>query len=276
VIETRDASGDQIRENVAYEDIDERDLFPVTGQLEIESVERGDLLSIDVERIDAGPIGHCWTRPGIGLGRPDSYVVRRIEQDNPSLILNDQLVPLQIQPHVGTLGLAPRTPFAARDLGRHGGNLDTKRLGEGSSLILQAEQRGGGLYVGDVHLGIGDGEVCGTGVEVPACVTLRVRRIVGYPAPLPLVVENGQSWAIGIGSTVEDALRKAVNYATDRVALLYRVPADEAYLTVAQLLKLDICQVVNPHVSLALSLHAGLDRALHPSALGSEEASRDE
>ncbi|MDP1803968.1 MAG: acetamidase/formamidase family protein, partial [Acidimicrobiales bacterium] len=44
----------------------------------------------------------------------------------------------------------------------------------GSTLLLPVHVPGALLSVGDVHFSQGDGEVCGTGIEIDAAVTLRV------------------------------------------------------------------------------------------------------
>ena len=59
--------------------------------------------------------------------------------------------------------------------GRHGGNMDNNRIAVGTRVHLPVRVPGASFYVGDVHASMGDGEVCGTGVEIGARVHLRVR-----------------------------------------------------------------------------------------------------
>jgi formamidase len=54
-----------------------------------------------------------------------------------------------------------------------GGNLDIRRLTAGSTLLLPVHVPGALFSVGDVHFAQGDGEVCGTGIEIAAGVTVR-------------------------------------------------------------------------------------------------------
>jgi formamidase len=56
----------------------------------------------------------------------------------------------------------------------NGGNLDIAQLGEGSRLLLPVHVPGALLSVGDPHFAQGEGEVCGTAIEVAATVTLGV------------------------------------------------------------------------------------------------------
>ena len=56
----------------------------------------------------------------------------------------------------------------------NGGNLDIRRLVAGSTLLLPVFVPGALLSLGDVHFAQGDGEVCGTGIEIEAVVTVRL------------------------------------------------------------------------------------------------------
>src|SRR5207248_3412197 len=54
-----------------------------------------------------------------------------------------------------------------------GGNLDVRQLVAGSRLRLPVAVRGALFAVGDLHFAQGDGEVCGTAIEVAGAVTVR-------------------------------------------------------------------------------------------------------
>lgn len=56
----------------------------------------------------------------------------------------------------------------------NGGNLDIPQLTVGSRLLLPVGVPGARLSVGDAHFAQGDGESCGTAIEVPAVARLRV------------------------------------------------------------------------------------------------------
>jgi formamidase len=56
----------------------------------------------------------------------------------------------------------------------NGGNLDVAQLTEGSRALLPVHVPGALLSVGDTHFAQGEGEVCGTAIEVAATVTLVV------------------------------------------------------------------------------------------------------
>jgi formamidase len=83
------------------------------------------------------------------------------------------------------LGPEPRSavpslePYASQALRtipprENGGNLDVRQLSENSRALLSVHVDGAQLSVGDVHFAQGEGEVCGTAIEVAATVTLSV------------------------------------------------------------------------------------------------------
>jgi formamidase len=60
-----------------------------------------------------------------------------------------------------------------------GGNLDIRQLVAGSKLWLPVQVPGALFSVGDLHYAQGDGEVCGTAIEVAGAVTVRFRVVKG-------------------------------------------------------------------------------------------------
>jgi formamidase len=56
----------------------------------------------------------------------------------------------------------------------NGGNLDVPQVTEGSRLLLPVHIPGALLSIGDAHFAQGEGEVCGTAIEIAATVTVAV------------------------------------------------------------------------------------------------------
>jgi formamidase len=63
-----------------------------------------------------------------------------------------------------------------------GGNLDIRQLVAGSKLWLPIDVPGALFSIGDLHFAQGDGEVCGTAIEVAGAVTVRFA-LPDAPAP---------------------------------------------------------------------------------------------
>jgi amidase len=269
-VSTLDASGDQLRPGVGFDSIDTNRLFPVTGPINIDGVFAGDVVGIEVLDLRLSSEAHCWTRPGLGLLRGDDYVVKQIATESPAWRFSGgpaPTVPISLAPHVGTVGLTPAETRAARDLGTYGGNLDVRALGSEATLWLVAAVDGGGLYMGDVHAGIGDGEVCGTGLEAAAVISAQVHRRTDWTPALPTVSTSSRQWVVGVGESIEQALVTVVSAMTSIIASELAMSAAEARLLISQLLIIRICQVVNPRPSIVASLGGGLDRYLGPPAV---------
>lgn len=72
----------------------------------------------------------------------------------------------------------PGAPYAAEGLRttpprEFGGNMDIKGMQIGTTIVFPVFVEGAGLWCGDVHFAQGDGEVCGSAIEMAARVTLR-------------------------------------------------------------------------------------------------------
>jgi amidase len=266
-VRTTDASGGQISETISPEAIDHAALFPVVGPIELDGVRAADTVGIRLLSVrPAGEWGHTWTRPGLGFGVDVEFHVRRLGARRPMIdwLGADAAVELAARPHVGTIGLLPSGRAEPRTLGFYGGNLDFARCGPGATIWLQAEVDGAGLFLGDVHTAIGDGEVCGTGVEVDGIVDLSVISGEPWPGRLPVVTTDDRAWMIGVGDTFDEALEVAVRECVTRFADVQGVSERDAYLAVGLLLEVTVCQVVNPRRSVAVSLGSGMDSVLRP------------
>jgi formamidase len=71
----------------------------------------------------------------------------------------------------------PGAPFAAEGLRtvpprECGGNMDIKEMQIGTTILFPVQVSGAGVWTGDVHYAQGDGEVCGTAIEMAARVTI--------------------------------------------------------------------------------------------------------
>ena len=79
----------------------------------------------------------------------------------------------------------------------NGGNLDVAQVREGSRLLLPVHVPGALLSVGDVHFAQGEGEVCGTAIEVAATVTLEVSLRQSRDAALAVALPGHRVRAAG-------------------------------------------------------------------------------
>src|SRR6266480_4555276 len=196
-LKVRDASDEQITVTSEVEDVEKLDfghVNPVSGPVFVNGARPGDVLA--VELLEFRPRDWGWTAliPGFGLLAdefPDPWL-RISEVDGAGGRVRFAAgVSLPYDPFPGTIGVAPPEP------GEHsivpprkwGGNMDTRHLRPGTTLLLPVGVEGALFSVGDTHAAMGDGEVCGTAVEAPMDIVVRltVRRDLSIGAPQYLV-----------------------------------------------------------------------------------------
>ena len=156
----------------------------MTGPIAVLGARPGDILRVDV--LSAEP----WTdwgwnaiRPGKGaLGahpefatHPDRTVVVPIHRERRTCSppwagegVEISLDATGTGPFFGQMGVAPDPRAGVQTSvlpGPHGGNLDNKRLGPGSSVYFRVNVPGAGFSAGDGHAIQGDGEFCVTALE---------------------------------------------------------------------------------------------------------------
>jgi amidase len=268
-LETADCFDDQVRTpNDVLASVDWDRVNPATGPVFVEGVEPGDVLSVLIESIDVGAQGVMAVAPGFGvLGEEFPEIVQRIVpiEEGTTRIADGIAVPLR--PMIGVIGVAPvGSPVATASPGAHGGNLDTRLIGAGTVLYLPVAHEGALFAAGDLHAAMGDGEICGTGVEVPGSITVRldVRRDLRIEEP---VLETRDAW-VTIASA--ETLDFAAEAATRHMARLLTERLDVSLAVATMLMSaggdLQVSQIVDPlrtaRFSLPKDVIAGLGSEL--------------
>src|SRR5262249_42394459 len=166
--------------------------------------------------------------------------------------------PLRCAPSTGTLGVAPSEPGAHPILppSRSGGNMDTRHVVAGTTLLLPVGVEGALLSIGDTHAAQGDGEVCGTAVETAMDVTVRVsvRRdlrleapALEIPAPTAVAPIERAGWDVftGVGPDLMDCSRDAVRSAIAFLEERRGLGREEAYALCSVAADLRIHEIVD-------------------------------
>jgi amidase len=170
-----------------------------------------------------------------------------------------------LRPMLGVVAVAPASGrVSTMPAGAHGGNLDNKMNGIGSTVYLPISHKGGLLSVGDMHASMGDGEISGTGVEVGgrvvlSCRVLKQKDLFTAP-PLPScdrvhvgklefpVTETATHWMTH-GVTVEN-IPEATSVACDEAAKLlvgqWGFTYEEAFIFLSVRGDLGLCQSCHP------------------------------
>ena len=148
---------------------------------------------------------------------------------------------------IGTIGVAPATEtIATVTPSRHGGNLDTPEITVGNRLYLPVSVKGALFALGDVHATQGHGEVCGTGVEVPALVTVKLSVLKGKRIEWPRIESPDAIMTVCSARPLEDATRLAVRELVRWLVADFGLEEYDAYMLVSVAGDVEISQIVDP------------------------------
>jgi len=249
IFETIDAFGGQIRTSEdKLENLDFSRVNPATGPLSIKGAMPGDTLAIHIEKIELPEQGAIVTGEGMGvLGDEVEGHATKILPIRDGYVHFDDLK-LPICPMIGVIGVATGgEAFPTGSAHRHGGNMDTKEIGEGTTLYLPVFQPGGLLAMGDVHAVMGDGEVCVSGCEVSARITVAIDLIKGHQMRWPVVEREGGLYIIVSLPTIEAALHEATREAVVFLQDRRGITLAEAAMLASLAVDIRISQLVDPY-----------------------------
>lgn len=181
-VDCLDASNGQVTPSSTVADIAKFDmslLDQVNGPVYVENALPGDVLEVEVLDISTAEWGWTAIIPNFGLLAdefPDPQLkIWHIDNVTGVCRFNDD-ISIPVRPFCGELGVARGQDGAFSTIPpyRTGGNLDTRHVTRGARLYLPVECEGALFSCGDGHAAQGDGEVCGTAIETPVTVTLRL------------------------------------------------------------------------------------------------------
>jgi formamidase len=148
-----------------------------------------------------------------------------------------------------------------------GGNMDVRQLVAGSKLWLPVDVPGALFSIGDLHFAQGDGEVCGTAIEVAGSVTVRFAVHDAPAPPFPAYETPGgrtvERWfatvgiPVDVGMNLNEATRTALLEMVDHLERRYDFERPAAYALCSACVDLRISEVVDvpyPLVSALLPL----------------------
>jgi len=248
VLETADCFSDQVQSAADTPGaVDWEHINPATGPVFVEGAEPGDVLSVFIERVDVADRGVMAVSGDFGVLRDRfegmSFAMISIEKGSAEVA--GASVP--VRPMIGVIGVAPEgEPVPCGSPGSHGGNMDTRLIGPGATLYLPVYVRGALLAAGDLHAAMGDGEICGTGIEVAGSIRLRIdlRRDLELANP---VVETADVVAtIASAGTLDEAADIAIRDMADLLIRRLGLSDGDTTMLMSAAGQLQVSQVVDP------------------------------
>jgi acetamidase/formamidase len=223
--------------------------WAVTGPIAVEGALPGDAIAVTIHDIRI-------TGPGVAVygeyasAEPadwwdDETGVEIFPVEN-GLLRFDAATTLSIRPLVGCLAVAPEgSAVHAKLQGTYGGNLDSRDICAGATLILPVSHPGAGLYFGDCKALVSDAEV----VTAPECDAVVVVSAEPRPRPETMVwprIETAEGLITLVsGRPLEWAARQAFRELLDWIAHDYDLPRSRAALLMGMVAHTGICQVSN-------------------------------
>jgi acetamidase/formamidase len=241
---------------------------PVTGPLRVVGARPGDALVVRIVELEVDAWGWAALIPGFGLlaaDFPDPELVHaRVEAGRVELSFG---VGLAAAPMIGTLGVALPEPGQHPLLppSRWGGNLDIRHLTRDATIRLPVGVDGALLSIGDPHAVMGDGEVCGTGVETRARVTVTVGVDAGAAPAMPVLEtapdthRRGRALVTtGVGPDLMTGARDTTRAMVDEIVRRTGLAPAHAYVLTSLTADLVVSEIVDaPHW--VVSMHLPLE-----------------
>ncbi len=221
-----------------------------TGPIYVTGAEPGDTLSVTLHDIKPATRGVARTYPGSGqLQHLVEKPYARFFDVNDGIVTMNEKVSFPASPMLGVIGVAPAVgEIPTMPAGKHGGNLDNNLNGIGATIHLPVKHPGALLAIGDMHASMGDGEICGTGIEIGGDVLLSVQLIKGIGTEYP-VTEIADAWVTHGVADVADltgALRIACEEAANLLVNHWGFTIEDAFIFLSVQGNLGIAQAVHP------------------------------
>ena len=253
----------------------------VTGPLEIRGAMPGDILKVEVIKIEPRvPYGVISNRHGKGAlvgefpktpqqknastAHPERFgnvsVFTPIEKNangNYEGVIKTESGPsirFPLNPFMGLMGVASNTsePVHSVPPAKHGGNMDINDLGDGSTVYYPVQVPGALFYTGDSHFAQGDGEVALTALEASARATFKFTllkagkdKIPGQSMSQPLG-ENAEFWMTpGLDEDLDEAMKKSTREAIGFLNREYGIDEALAYAYLSAATDFEVSQVVD-------------------------------
>jgi len=255
--ETLDCFGCQLaREDQLLGGLDWSNINPATGPLFVEGAMPGDVLKVEILKIDLDDHGVMVDAPGEGVtGCAVTEETTKILPVADGKVIFNEKLSFPIKPMIGVIGTAP----AGEDVdtgtpGAHGGNMDCTRIGVGATLYLPVNVEGALLAMGDLHALMGDGEVEVCGVEIAGAVTVRVSVVKNCGLPTPFLINESVAAAIFSAETVDEACVGATMAMHGFLKKEVGMNEHEAGMLLSVVGNLRICQIVDPEKTCRMEL----------------------
>jgi hypothetical protein len=274
-VSTEDCFGGRVKSpsDVPSQVVDFAELNPVSGPIEIEGAEPGDLLAVHfVSIVPARAYGISCTFPLFGAltathetamlheGLEERVWFYDIDLESWTAGYKAQSkdfsLRMPLDPMHGTVGVAPASGEVRLVVtpSTYGGNMDTPEARAGTTLYLPVNVAGAMLSLGDGHARQGEGEVCGTGIESAMNSVIAVDLVKGGASAWPRLESDDFIMTTGSVRPLEDAFRISQKELVDWASQLTGLDTLDAYQLVSQMGLAPAANVCDPNYTMVAKL----------------------
>ena len=243
---------------------------PQTGPIFVDGAKVGTVLAVTLEHVWPNrEHGFCRPRiapnvlePGHDTGlydnEPFDFVLdfqsKTASIANPSKGLKSLKVP--IRPMIGCFGVAPDRgqAISTATSGPHGGNMDYRGFEPGVTAYFPVFVEGALFHIGDGHAGQSDGEILGTGIEVPMDVTFSFKVIEGRKIDWPRGQNKEYIFTVGNARPLDEALQHASSEMLRWLTDDYGLSLPDANILLGTYVEYDVGNVFDPAYTMVCKL----------------------
>lgn len=242
----------------------------LTGPVAVRGAEPGDMLEVKIDAIEFGADwGFCAHRP-LGGTLPEDFPNRFLSHIIVDRSTRTGTLPwgpvLPLAPFFGVMGVAPKPSYgvlSSKEPREHGGNIDNKELGAGSTLFLPVFVPGANFSAGDGHGVQGDGEVCINALEMclTGTFTLTVHKGGGIQHPLigqPRGETATHFISMGMHEDLDLAMKQALREMIAFICQRTTMSPSQAYQSCSLAVDFRVTQTVNGEKGVHGMLRKGL------------------
>jgi len=238
----------------------------LTGPVAIAEAEPGDVLEVQIQKIDIDVPYAC---NSFGAGRgflPDDFPYSKTKMIPLDLAhMVGKFAPgieIPLHPFFGSMGIAPPTggKLDSAPPWMHAGNMDNKELVAGTTLFIPVHAAGALFEAGDGHAGQGNGEVDITAMETWLTGTFKFIVHKDQHLLWPRAETPGFYISMGFHEDLKTATEMAVRNMIDFLVAEKHLSRDEAYALTSVAVDVDITQLVDGKVGVHAMCPKGIFR----------------
>ena len=236
---------------------------PAAGPVYIEGAEPGDVLAVDILDIKVNDVGFVCTIPELGpLSHKAVPRTRMFKVKDGYTEFNGVTWP--IDPMIGVIGTAPDDKeIVCGFADDHGGNMDSRIIKKGATVYFPVRVEGALLQMGDLHATMGDGELCGTGIEIGGEVIVKTRLIKNFKLNWP-VTETKERWYVNSrGDNYDDSLVKGCEELARLMENTYKWDVSDIFIYLSVQGCVEVNQGARPVHDDMVNLRVGIPKLPH-------------